>query len=1633
MKKLFSSRYIIIAIFLLFSLQGMAHEYHENHFSFIENCGQWDSFIRFKSVIKNGSLFFEQKAITFSFIDKDYMEKVAAYKSGNKNIKLDKSIWIYSYQVQFENAQEARISGSEKQDEYYNYYTSKQQDRWKSNVPLFHELTYQNLYDGIDLRYYTKYNTLKYDFIVAPGASVTNIQMRYLGTDRLFVKNGVLEMRIGKMTVSELAPYAYQIGEDGEPIKIKCEYVLKDNIVSFKVGEYATELPLIIDPTIIFASYSGSTADNWGYTATYDINGNLYGGGTVYNTGYPTTLGAYNTTFMGSICDIGITKFNTDGTARIFSTYLGGTDTEMPHSLIVNENNELYVLGTTSSLDFPTTTGCFQSTMKGGTVYTVTGLNYYSNGSDVFITKFSADGTQLMSSTYFGGSGNDGLNTASNLNINYSDEVRGEIQLDKNGNVYIVSSTYSTDLPITSNVFQPTCSAGVQNGFIAKLSYNLQNLIWCSYFGGESNDAIYCMDIDEHQDIYIVGGTASSHLPIVGGVQSTNAGDIDGFVAKIASNGTQILASTYLGTFTYDQAYLIELDKYGAVYVMGQTNAPTSYWVTGNVWASGNGHFVTKLNNNLSQKIVSTSFGNAIQSYQLSPTAMMVDICGNVHISGWGGNTNGTNITGFPITPDAFKPTTDVGDFYLITIGDNLQHLVFATYFGGVQTAYESAEHVDGGTSRFDKKGTIYQAVCAGCGGKQNFPVTPGVIGPTNNSPNCNLGVVKIEFKLQGIVAEFIMPSMVCAPRTISFENTSSIVNPNTTTYNWDFGDGTTSNDFQPTHIYTESGTYNVQLIISDTSSCNYHDTIEKQLIVLANKLDTLPTLNVCKGQSIQIGIPPASNQNTYTWVPGTGLTDSTISNPYFIDSVSRNYLLLANNGVCTDTLQQKVIVQNLPSGVSTTLINCLDSPFVLLPPIPSGSTYFHWSTSPQFTDTLNNYPTEPNIYVSKFDKDTTFYLHRKNDACEAFDTIKIETIQYEIALDSIPTICLGDSLLATLKIISSRYSSSYTNLWHIDNGSLVVGSSDFQAWLKPTGSTDVHIVTTDQYGCQVKTTEHINISKVEPLLTKTDISCFGANNGQIVVTCKDSSMPYSYTWTPAVATTNTATDLIKGTYKVVVADTHHCATETSITINEPEKIQLNLYDTVTTNSCGNHCIGKGSVQIQGGTPPYTYRWNTGATSTTIDQLCVGSYSFYLADNNACLDTISFNVSDSSKLSIDYLSEMPSCYDKCDGKFILLVENAVYPIKITWNDGRSDSITNTLCKGNYQVEVVDSLLCKRQLNFTLNAPTPISLTNSQVARPSCKGYSDGSIIVFMNGGTPPYTYSWNGTIGTDSLLNIQASQYHLHVTDINNCEYDTTFTITDYDSLLINDITTTNIPCEEVCNGIISMNITGGCPPYRYILNGKETTSLNNLCKGTYQIKVLDRNNCSVQGSTIVKDSSSFSTPIKAWADTNMVYKGRSTMLHVTDLGTGFTYHWTPEKGLKPTSGTDITATLTESTLFTVVVKDKWGCSLTDTVSIGTWEVICDEPFVFVPNAFTPNNDGHNDILYVRGDLLEEIDFKVYDRWGEKIFETQDLNQGWDGTYKGKACEPGVYFYYLQATCSAGVKSLIKGNVTLIR
>ena len=336
---------------------------------------------------------------------------------------------------------------------------------------------------------------------------------------------------------------------------------------------------MVIDPELIFSSYSGSFDDNFGYTATYDSQGNLISGSSAFGQGYPTTLGAYQTTWGGGDgqgnlagTDMALSKYDASGTFMQWSTFLGGINDDLPHSIICNSNDELYVLGTTSSTNFAVTANAFDNTFNGGTAFAPFGVGtYYVNGSDMVVSRLSVNGDQLLSSTYIGGSGNDGVNTAVGLKFNYADEFRGEIDLDEQGNVYVVSSTFSTDFP-TANPVQPFIN-GLQDACVFKMLPDLSSFYFSTYLGGSDDDSGFSLAFDSANNLFVCGGTQSTDLGTIGvPYQNTFAGgSSDGWIKKIAADGSAQLASTYMGSSAYDQLYFIETDANDNVFVYGQT------------------------------------------------------------------------------------------------------------------------------------------------------------------------------------------------------------------------------------------------------------------------------------------------------------------------------------------------------------------------------------------------------------------------------------------------------------------------------------------------------------------------------------------------------------------------------------------------------------------------------------------------------------------------------------------------------------------------------------------------------------------------------------------------------------------------------------------------------------------------------------------------------------------------------------------------------------------------------------------------------------------------------------------------------------------------------------------------------
>ena len=1218
---------------------------------FVANKGQWEQQVLYKAKLNGGALFAEADRLTLVFLDPAQLAQFQKAKL-NPALTANGHITAAAYQMIFKECQSnTEIIGSKRQQYHHNYFLGHQKNKWASQVPLYQELSYLQLYDGINLILYQHEQQLKYEFHLSAGANPKDIQIEYAGVNSLSISNGNLIVKTDIGQTVELAPYTYQIDAQGKEQKIDCQFVLRKNTISFHLGEYDQSKDLVIDPQLIFSSYSGSAADNWGFTATYDKHGNLYGGGIAFGIGYPTQVGHhYQVDYAGGACDVAISKFDSTGSQLYYSTYLGGTAAECPHSMFVNENDELYVFGTTGSLNFPTTEQAYDNSFNGGVSVNVNTSVTYPDGSDIFISKFSADGDSLLASTYIGGSSNDGLNIGSPLKKNYADESRGEIIVDVQSNVYVVSCTYSTDFPVTAGSFQAQ-NNGNKEGCVFKMDQSLSHLIWSSYFGGVGEDACYSMDLASDHSVYLCGGTNTADLPVsASAVQGTYGGGVcDGFVAHISENGDQLLHCSYLGKSDYDQGYLLKLNRHNHPYIFGQTKAAGNSWMQNTLYGqAGGGQFVVHLTPALDSVIWSTAYGvGGGQGPDISPTALLVDLCNTVYMSGWGSRQlNGFGGTdGLPLSLDAFQTTTDGSDYYFICLREDGNTPVYATFFGSPF----SREHVDGGTSRFDKKGKIYQAICAGCGGDDFFPTTPGAWSENNGSSNCNLGVVKMDFNLPVIIADFDAPSIVCYPDTVFFSNISQTLSQSTQ-FHWNFGDGATSDERTPAHQYSHGGNYHVTLAISDNSSCNLTDSLSKNILVLTGSSQTLANKEICRGDFVQIGIAPAAGSGIqYHWTPESTLSNPQISNPIATPNITTNYQLIISTPYCSDTLHQTVVVEDLQITPLADTTICLGSSANLQFSVTAGNpTHIVWSTHPDYSNPLAE--NQQQITITPTD-DTHYYLKVEGSLC---------TIEKDI-------------------------------------------------------------------------TVHVSAVNIEPTEPRT--ICF------------------------------------------------------------EDSIQLNI-----------HATGGNNLQ---------YQWQPS------DGMGSGSNTYH-----------------------------------------------------------------------------------------------------------------------------PWIHPYNST---------------------------------------------------------------------------------------TYTVTVTNEHGCTASASIpVTKRTGTFANGLDAWCTECSIIANTVTQVQATNYSGNYNYQWIPTTGLSEPNAPETNAIPLETTTYTITVTDEYGCSLSKEVTIEVLPLECDEPLVFVPNTFTPNGDGKNDVLYVRSSILKEFTLRIYNRWGELIFESNSLDKGWDGTFRGMNCEQGVYDYYLKGTCINDESIIKKGNISLI-
>jgi gliding motility-associated-like protein len=1061
MKSIFCCLLIsIVGMQLLADDNTAAYLNRTNTLYFEENKGQWHDNVQYRLTLPAARLFLEKNRFTYLLVDSEALEE--ARHCHTESNCIDRRFGVHAFRMNFWGAlPTTRLTSSCPSATYNNYFIGNNPQHWAGNVQLFAEVRYHNLYQGIDMRVSGSDLSPKYDLIVKPQASPQLIQLQYEGAQVSLQANGDLMITTSIQKIIEKAPIAYQY-IDQQMVQVPCRFVVQNNTVSFQFPKaYNPKYELIIDPTLIFASFTGSFADNWGFTATYDSAGNLYAGGIVFDIGYPTTTGAFDASFNGPSgifeigMDISIAKFSSNGSNLLYSTYLGGSNSsEFPHSLIVDPvNSELIMLGTTGSSNYPIKTGCFDTSFNGGTSTDVDGYVNLEDGCDIVLTRFSANGSTLVGSTFLGGTKNDGLNQ-SNLRINYADDSRGEVFLDSSGNIYVATCTRSNNMPITPSAAQSTLS-GDQEAYVAKFNSDLTTLLAATYLGGSEDDAAYSIKIDGSGKVFVCGGTHSSNFPTTAGTydNSYNGGISDGFIARYNNTLTSMERATLLGTNEYDQSYFLDLDDEDFVLTVGQTEG--DYPISPNVYSNANsGLYIQKFNNDLTNSIWSTTIGNGNGHPNITPSAFLVDICNRIYVSGWGGAVNstvqGSTTLGMPTTSDAFQASTDGSDFYLMALDENADELVYATFFGGSGID----EHVDGGTSRFDKQGIVYQAICGGCGGQSQMPTTSSAWSQTNNSNNCNLAAVKFDFDIAPTFAAlYANPATTgCAPFTVQFNNASS----NAVEYFWDLGNGTTTTETSPTVTYTETGNYEVMLIARNLETCNIADTTYTTISVvdpLSFSADF--TLNIdCF--NLNVSANPVEPTNAHIWIYSDGFTTNDVAGFHTLPSVG-DYTIthIINSTVvgcpATDTVTQSfTILPSVNAGfVVDTTRGCI--PYtVTLNNQSVNTTDYIWNFGNGQTSTEPNptvtYPTPGSYTIS--------LIANNPNSCNLTDTatllvIALDTIVTAQFTETLPNIC-DPPLVA----FSSTSGDGLDYSWFFGDGTSDIGTNATPTHLYPAPGT---------------------------------------------------------------------------------------------------------------------------------------------------------------------------------------------------------------------------------------------------------------------------------------------------------------------------------------------------------------------------------------------------------------------------------------------------------------------------------------------------------------------------------------------------------------------------------------------------
>jgi len=661
---------------------AVAKSYGKLPLYFTENKGQVDGRVKYYEKSSGHATFFTNEGVVLALTKsiKEGKEKPSPLGNAMKENK-DKKFTTEAVRLSFIGANKTvKITSESPLPGHVNYFIGNDKTKWQSNVPTYEAVTYENIYDNIDIKFYGNNKNIEHDIIVRPGGEPSAVRFAYEGIKGLKItEDGNLRARLADGEIIEKKPIVYQV-INGKRKAIHGSYrILKDEDGSFTyaydVAAYDHTKELVIDPVLVYSTYLGGSYDDIGNDIAVDSAGNIYLTGSTLSLDFPTTGPVQGGSGFPYWKDVFVTKIDSSGSTLIYSSYFGGRLDDYSSAIAVDASGNVYITGTTSSLDFPLVSP-IQATK--GIV------------DDVFVTKIDASGSAIVYSTFLGG--------------DYTDFGK-DIAIDATGAAYVTGETQSSDFPTKNPIAGGLPPGGTYppDAFVSKINPAGSALVYSTYLGGSNFDAGRGIAVDKTGAAYITGNTSSSDYPTVSAMQLA-PGAWAAFISKINPAGSALVYSTYLGGTSSDSGEDIEVDSSGAAYVTGSTSSSDFPLVSPIQSYTGTGYddvFIAKVNPAGSKLVYSTCLGGSgvDRSFHIA-----VDSAGNAYVTGY------TWSTDFPVV----NPIQGVygggfEDAFVAVVDYSGQSFRYSTYLGGSKDEYGRGIAVDEGGNTYITGWTISQ------------------------------------------------------------------------------------------------------------------------------------------------------------------------------------------------------------------------------------------------------------------------------------------------------------------------------------------------------------------------------------------------------------------------------------------------------------------------------------------------------------------------------------------------------------------------------------------------------------------------------------------------------------------------------------------------------------------------------------------------------------------------------------------------------------------------------------------------------------------------------------------------------------------------------------------------------------